>query len=157
MIGNRCKLRNSMKGFRYCRSKRLLELSKIIQPETSHILRSQIVGARPTEVSVTEASQLLGVSRGFEPQVMTAYTQHCKKKARQSIIVDGRSLVEETDGMGERLEDTCSIVCDHNCLLTNVKHGGESVMIRSAISWFSAEPIVVLKGRGSLGSSTEKF
>ncbi|GFT16000.1 uncharacterized protein TNCV_3315591 [Trichonephila clavipes] len=30
MIGNRCKLRNSMRGFPYCRSKRLLELCKEI-------------------------------------------------------------------------------------------------------------------------------
>jgi len=33
------------------------------------------------------------------------------------------------------------------CLVSTVKHGGGSVMIWVAISWYSADPIIILNGQ----------
>jgi hypothetical protein len=50
---------------------------------------------------------------------------------------------------------------DIECLVLTVKHGSGSVMIRTAISWYSAGPIINLRGRiaasdyvDSLGNQT---
>jgi len=37
--------------------------------------------------------------------------------------------------------------CNPECLVRAVKHGGGSVMIWAAVSWYSAGPIITLNGR----------